>query len=284
MEVEMHHIWLTTFTKSFFLVLATASSLSFADGNKDVKTAMQPRQILDDCVQALQAGDFRRYVGHLSADEQMLQAGYVLSLDSLLSQHGGDLSAEPEWFLLTCALSDLVKQHTIPESQRTPEYPVAEEARQKVLGQVIQTAFVPAGMPTETRRAYIKSAGILRDPQRFLVAALTEAARPTHVSGVEAKENKSPVNFGELAKACGQEKWILHMRGDYTLALASAPQADAPQADANSVGQNAVDAGHAPVTALPLRIVFRRIDGVWKIDRLLSLETLMPTFINLPAQ
>ena len=59
----MHGFGLPAFAAPWPLVLASSS---YADGNKNEGPAIQPRQILDDCVQAVQAGDFQRYVGHLS--------------------------------------------------------------------------------------------------------------------------------------------------------------------------------------------------------------------------
>jgi hypothetical protein len=298
MEVEMHQSRFTTSAASWFLALATASSSSIADDSKDDRTAMQPQQILDDCVQAVQAGDFHRYVGHLSEQEQVAQAGFVLFITSTMSPSPDDY--EPEVFLLTRALNDLVKQYAIPESQRSPEQQAAEEARKGMLGQAFRAAIAPPGVShlynpnsnsSGIRETCIKSAGILRDPQRFLVAALTETARPTHISGEETKKCKTSIDFGGMAKAYGQAEWTLYTRGNYALAIASAPRADArtvPQFPA----RNAVNGVPAGVVASPsvgslptsLRIVFRRIEGVWKIDRLLPPTVLMPTVSTSPPQ
>jgi hypothetical protein len=298
MEVEMHQSQFTTSAASWLLVLATVSSSSFADGNKDDRTAMQPDQILDDCVQAVQAGDFQRYVGHLSEQEQASQAGFVLFITSMMSPSPDEY--EPEVFLLAQALNDLVKQYAIPESQGSSEQLAAEEARKEMLGQAFRAAVAAPGFShsynpnsnsTGIREACVKSAGILRDPQRFLVAALTETAQPTHISGEETKKCKSLVDFGGMAKAYGKAGWTLYTRGDYALALASAPRVDArsvPQFPA----QNAVNAFPAAVVAsptvdslpAPLRVVFRRIEGVWKIDRLLPSTVLMPTVSPSPPQ
>lgn len=202
----MHGFGLPAFAAPWPLVLASSS---YADGNKNEGPAIQPRQILDDCVQAVQAGDFQRYVGHLSEQR-----------DS---------------------------------------------------------------------RSLHPSVGILRKPRRFLVAALTETVRPTHISEGEQRQIKSPVDIGGIANAYSQTKWIVYTRGDYALALPSAPQADAqnvPQLPA----QDAVNVDPTPQSpamgspSTSLRIVFRKIEKEWKIDRLLQTTALTPTVGALPPQ
>jgi hypothetical protein len=298
MEVDMRQFRLIASTALWLLVLATASSPSIADGGTDDTTAMQPQQILDDCIQAVQAGDFQRYVNHLSEQEQVMQAGFVLLITSTMSPSPDEY--EPEVLLFARALNDLVNQYAIPESQRSPEQRAAEESRKKLLGLAFCEAFAvpsvsasynPNAYSTGIREACIKSAGILRDPHGFLVAVLTETARPTHISGKETKECKSIVDIGGVAKAYGQVEWTLYTRGDYALAVASVPRVDAPDVP-QFPKQNAVNTGPAAVVASPsegslsgsLRIEFRRIAGVWKIDRLLPSTVFTPTFNTSPPE
>ena len=137
------------------------------------------------------------------------------------------------------------------------------------------------------REACIQASGILRKPRRFLVAALTETVRPTHISEGEQRQIKSPVDIGGITNAYSQTKWIVYTRGDYALALPSAPQADAqnvPQLPA----QDAVNVDPTPQSpamgspSTSLRIVFRKIEKEWKIDRLLQTTALTPTVGTLP--
>jgi len=92
-----------------------------------------------------------------------------------------------------------------------------------------------------------------------------------------------------MAKAYGQIKWIVYTRGDYALALASAPQADTqsvPQFPAQDAG-NADPAPRSPSVGsrtASLRVVFRRIEKEWEIDRLLPTTALMPTVSTSPPQ
>jgi len=292
----MRQIRFITSAIAWLLVLATALSRSFADGGQDDGTTMQPLQILDDCMEAVQAGDFERFVGHLSERELKMQAGLVLFLNSVMSPSPEDY--EPEVFLLTRAMNDLVLQYTIPESQRSAGQHAVADFRKKLLGQAFCAALAAQDVPVACnpntnsmgsmgiRESCINSAGTLRDPRAFLIAVLTEMARPTQISGQQAKEHKSIVDFAGMAKAYGQAEWTLYTRGNYALAVASVPEADA-QVAARSPAQDAVNSGPAAeVTSPPsadnssktLRIEFRKIAGEWKVDRLLPASVLTPTF------
>jgi hypothetical protein len=258
--------------------------------------AVQPRQIIDDCVRAVHEGDFERYVGHLSEKEQVLQAGYVLFVTSLMSISQDE--PDPEAFLVSRALKDLVQQHTVPENERGPEQHAAEQARQQMLSQAFQAAFVAPGQfqpasphrgAAGIRQGCIELANSLRDPQRFLVAVLAELARPTHISGDDVEESKRPIDYDEVVEAYAQANWTVYARGDYAIALSAVQPVDShrvPPPVSSDTTDSALTGAHPspPAQHSPerLRIVFRKIEGVWKVDQLLPSNLLTPSFNTTP--
>jgi hypothetical protein len=226
--------------------------------------ALEPLQIIEDCIKAAEAGDFARFVDHLSEDEQKLQAGYILKMTQSMSasyspDQGAGGIADPTVFLMTRTLNDLVKEHIVPASPHgTPNGPYGNP-----LAYPMPTVPSQYSSQVKSDAEYRWSVvGVLSDTRRFLIAALTEFARPTQVSGEDALETSSFVNVGETIKLAKSFKWTLYTRGDYALAVAIKTKAVKP---------------NGPTSALPTHVEFKRINGRWMITRLLPVSMLRPT-------
>ena len=253
---------------------------------------MGPLEIVADCLEAAQQRDLGRYVDHLSSEEQKVQAGYVLLITSLYAQSTdlGGGTEDPEFYLLVRALKDIVRQHSIPKGEWDQEQQAAEETRRKMTSQLWSAIFGQPtvyghGLPTPSlgvRQCCLKSTDVLKDTRQFLIAVLTEASRPTLVSGAEPAQPASSTMCVDLVKAYAALKWTLYTRGDYALAVASEPTPyQAPPAQCTDSGCVAV---YPPVSAPQVNIEFRRIDGQWKIDRLLPASALLSVESGVPVE
>jgi len=297
----MAHVRSTVLTLTVFS-LAVAGLL--ADEKPD---ALEPLQVLEDCIEAAAAGDFATYVDHLSQDEQDLQAGYIL-LTSRSVSRAMDLGlpvADPEMLLLARTMRDLVARHTVPASERDAAYQAAENRLADLAGEppktspsvpVVQTPSYPNPYPPATnyapatprgnppyaipvgREHWTRLVGVLKNPRDFLVAALAEIARPTDVTGEQVEKSNGLVNVGELAKSAQGLKWTMYTRGDYAIAVAKTPRSTLPAQPDSPVGASDRYAARAAAgdsdADPPYQVQFQRIDGRWKITRLLPVSAI----------
>jgi hypothetical protein len=268
--------------------LLTPTSLLAEEAAAAAKS-LEPLQILEDCLQAVQSRDFARYVDHLSYEEQRLQAGYALTLAGFMSQSvdSWPVPADPETVLLARALKDLVREHSLSEVSDMESYRHATQARDEMLGQLHAAAWSGlSGAPSTYGSAVIfspadlrgkcrTSAGLLKDYRQFIIDVLTEAARPTIVSGVQPSESKPTFDFDEYAKSLRGVKWTIYTRGDYAIALAADPGTESQPTTADPAEPKPGAVPGVPATS-PLYVGFRRFDGVWKIDHLLPTSALNP--------
>jgi len=237
---------------------------------EETPATKEPLQVLEDCIKAAEAGDFARYVEHLSTDEQQVQAGYILFMTRIMS-HSFDVGisiADPEMFLMAKSMRDLVAQYTVPETERGAEYQAAVQALALLTGEAspagaggYQGSRTIYGVGVQ-RKKLMKSSGVLSDARRFLVAALADLARPTEISGAEVPESDTFFNCERIIKEAKDLKWTLYARGEYALAVALKPEgsSEPPRVGPYST---AVAAETQP------QIEFMRIDTRWKITRLL---------------
>ena len=256
-----------------------ARGTGLANDTESQHAEMEPLEIIQDCIAAVGAGDFGRYVDHLSADELKLQAGYALLVNSIWSQSGDQegFGSDPETLLLYRALSDLVGRHSLPECQWGPDQQAASKACQRMLNQVIgatvsATSYgYPQPAPTSgpaIRTTFIRSTDILDDPRQFLTDVLGEISRPTIVSGEGSRESAVSNSLGELAAGYAGLKWTLYTRGDYAVAVAVTSSTDDRRPAASGPAWfDGCTAAEVPQT----QVEFRRMDGRWKIVRLLPL-------------
>jgi hypothetical protein len=265
-----------------------------ADDAATAAKSLEPLQILEECVRAIQARDFARYVDHLSKEEQQAQAGYALYVASMIAR-SADTGVElddPETILLGRSLKGIVEEHRLTVVTDSQAYQRATQARNQILCGPYTPA-APSGSyggptlylavsPTWTRETFITSTGVLTDPRQFLIAVLTEVSRPTIVSGHKQSASQSAFDFDEYAKSYSGVQWTVYTRGDYAIAVS---------ADAKDAGEQAapVQAEAGPVLAqgsqvdMPSNIGFRRINGVWKIDCLLPNTALNPQPVSAPV-
>jgi hypothetical protein len=265
--VSIRFTFLTLVLFSLAATLSPADKDLYADEQPD---AMKPLQILEDCIKAAEAGDFARYVDHLSSDEQKLQAGYILYMTRTTSRsiELGSPVPDPETLLVARTMLDLLDKHVVPESERKAEH----HAAAKILGQL--TGEVPiefnAPHPNEIgnrRDQTVKSAEVLKDARRFLVEALEELARPTDISGEKVPRTSPFFDLGELIEHTKDLKWTLYTRSEY--AVAKARQAETPPKYQTYQPRAAVRPA--------LHVEFERLDGQWKVTRLLPTAVVFPS-------
>ncbi len=274
------------FALYFMLTLSLLMApLLLADEAVPASKSLEPLQILKDCIQAVQSGDFARYVDHLSKDEQQIQAGYALLLANIMTKAAdtGTEANDPGTILLARALKDLVRDHSLSEVFDNQAYQYATQARDQMIGQV-STAVTSASYganvsnripPPAVRERCMTSTGVLKDHRQFLIAVLTEASRPTVVSGDKPAESEPTFDFDEYTNGFSEAKWTIYTRGDHAIAVAASPHAeDRPSTSAPNQLQPVPAQGAQKPS--PFNVGFRRIDGVWKIDRLLPVAALSP--------
>lgn len=267
-----------------------ATPLLLAEEAASESKSPTPLQVLEDCFGAVQSRDFARYVDHLSPAEQQLQAGFALFVANLMSQSADSWedTTDPQSILLGQALKDLVRQHSLIGPPDDEAYRHASQARDQMVGQLYTASVTAPGgapsgfgahhvmMPPVLRQTCRTSAGVLKDHRQFLIAVLTEASRPTTVTGEQRKESKPTFDFDNYAKGFSEVKWTIYTRGDYAIAvMATTDTGSQPLAPAPAQLQ---PAGPMQVrqAAIQMSVGFRRIDGVWKIDRLLPTSVLRP--------
>ncbi len=259
-----------------------AATPAFGQQPQDATAQLGPLEILKDCIGAAEKRDFQRYADHLAPDEQRVQAAFAIQATSTMSQsfaHGASVG-DPNMLLLSRALSDLLRRHTVPVEQRNETHAEAEGALSEIPGAAhgIPRRFpAPIAYPGTSdwatnqqtnRDAYRKAAGILEDPRQFLVAVLAEAAQTATISGEQPDEVENTFDFDEVVKAYRQLKWTLYTRGDYALAVSHALPADERATRIGTPNQLSVP----PASDVArLRVEFKRIDGAWKIDNLIQL-------------
>ena len=265
------------------VLMATAL---WADDGSPEREVLEPLAVLADSIDAIHTKDFARYVEHLAPEERAVQAGYVMFVAQLTSpsiQVGSD-AVDPKALLLMRALEDLIDQHVIPEKERNEEQQAAQAVSQQItsqmfFGAMMQTGYGPPHYPTPTnligaRDACVQSTGVLKDPKAFLVAVLESISSPTQVSSKTAGESTMPSEFSELIESYEELKWTLYTRGDYAVAVFSDPVTVEQQ----PVTSDAFTAGPQPPpdNLKEPQVEFRRIDGCWKIVRLLPIAGRMP--------
>ena len=167
----------TFFAICLVALLATRTASSPAEEEAaDAAAALSPQEVLDDCLEAIAAGDFPRYVDHLSEREQRQQAGYALVASSVMLQamvaEGEEI--EPETLLFLRAMSDLIEEHraakdaspralqsTVPQPGAPSPYPVYTPAA------ITATAYPSTGVvwPPQAGDLLRQSAAGLADPR-----------------------------------------------------------------------------------------------------------------------
>lgn len=284
--------WIRFVVLTLVAIPVLGLGVGLADEARVEPDQMEPLEIIQDCLAALQEGDFGRYVDHLSPPEQKLQAGYALLVTSVWSQTSDDqdLGSDPETLLLYRALNDLVDQYSIPESQWGPEQQTAGKNRQVILNQILNPTFsaVSYGYPQPPplpvsglaiRETCIKSTDILDDHRQFLTVVLAEVSRPTVVSGDEKRESGISNGLSGLAAGYAALKWTLYTRGDYAVAVAFSQQ---DESRPTATGLERVD-GCAVAQVPEAQIEFRRIDDRWKIVRLLPISMMISSTSHSPS-
>ena len=242
--------------------------------------AQSPLQVLTSCLAAVESHDFEAYVDHLTPEAQRFQAGLALFFVTSASQ-AGDMGADPQTQLLILAMNDLVEEHSIPTDAQTPAEHAAEETRRQVSGQLLMQALAQAGMtsspavitsPQLIRQNCIKLAGVLKDCRCFLIAALRELSQPTQVSGAAEEETIKSIGLNEMAAVYRAVEWTLYTRGNYAMALASVPRETLP----SSPDATASAPGSSNSTPSELRVDFRKMNGVWRINRIIPSPAVSP--------
>jgi hypothetical protein len=243
---------------------------------------MSPLEVLADAIQAVESGDFERYVNHLTAGEQRLQAGYVLYIVMALTESKGGDAARPETILLTQALRDVAIGHLAASGQpgaapsETPEMLVRKLLTSLFVQPVGPTA---AGTPHNTPsfdQVCLKASALLDDPRDFLIDALQELSVATVVSGAEPDRPIESVDLAAQARVYQEVKRTLYTRGDRALAVPKlATSKPAPAAPTTTTPPPPSDNDPKPI-----HIEFRKIDTQWKIERLLPIAEMQST-INL---
>jgi hypothetical protein len=238
---------------------------------------MGPLEIVADCIEAAGQRDFARYVDHLSTQEQQVQAGYALLVASVSASsiESGDDATAPETYLLVRALKDLVQQYSPADGQWDSDQQAAQQVRQQMVGRwlsanLTQPTFYASAYgtaPIPFRAGLIQSTGVLKEPRQFLIAVLEELARPTLVSGAVPARKAAPNMCTDVVETYAALNWTLYTRGDYALAVACGPppQPIDPAASTGSTPHTV----YRPVPVPQQTVEFRRVDGRWKIDRLL---------------
>jgi hypothetical protein len=101
------------------------------------------------------------------------------------------------------------------------------------------------------------------------------------VSGAEPAQEAATNMCTDLVETYAALNWTLYTRGDYALAVASDP---APPAVAPAPGTAPTPhTVYRPVPVPQRTIEFRRIDGQWKIDRLLPVSAWLCPTTTVPA-
>lgn len=268
----------------------TAAGVGLAEDHAATRKSMDPLEIMEDCIEAAKERDFGRYVDHLSPRELQVQAGYALVATSIAAPaiDAGVGVQDPETHLLVRALKDLVQRHSPSDDPWDEKRQAAEQARQQLTSQVLSAAFVQSGTygggnpqpQFNTREGFIKSAGALKDTRQFLIAVLDELSRPTIVSGAEPTQPVNSTKCIDVIEEYTALQWTLYTRGDYALAVAAAPKPQTPQTPC----PNSECVGVCAYTnESPPTIEFRKIDGHWKIDRLLPSSVMSPTTPTSPS-
>ena len=225
--------------KKVLLITMILCSTGVADDKPAREKTVAPLDVIADCVDAVKQRDFRRYVDHLSPDEQKLQAGVVLLIQSsgmMSVAIGAGNDTRPSDRLLMYVLNDLRKKHTVPKSEIEDKHTVPGQANAALLGQVVNGAVQQIGaeylqlgvqFPTSGRHQCIQSAAVLKDPAAFLAEALEEVLRPTEVSGKQPKEPVDTLSMTDviedLCEPYEKLEFTLYTRGDYAIAIADLP-------------------------------------------------------------
>jgi hypothetical protein len=277
----------TVFAIWLVALLATRTASSPAEEEAaDAASALSPQEVLDDCLEAIEEGDFARYVDHLSEREQQQQAGYALFATSMMLQamvaEGEGEQIEPETLLFSRAMSDLIEEHraakpasvgVLPSTMPPPIAPSTYAVYTPTA--VMASAYPSAGVvwPPQAGELLRQSAAGLADPRAFLIAVLAEFARPVEVAGAQPPDGAPQPAFAEKVRALRQEKCTIYTRGDYAVAV---PQR-AETADSQGLPPGPAEfQAPPPPSPWPLRIEFRRENGQWKITHLLPLAELGP--------
>ena len=250
------------FTLSSTMVLVLLASPLLADEPvaKPPAQPLQPLQVLEDCAQAIETGDFGRYVDHLSKDEQRQQAGYILYVSRLnLDAHEQSSQMfDPQLYLLAHALTDLFTTHRASNGRQVTSQPPA--ARPSYNG---------PPSPGQMMAQYSRTAEVLGDARKFLVDALAEISRPTDVTGETTAPSHALVGMVATIPSVKDLKWTVYTRGDHAVALAPQP-----------VTPGSGSADYQPLAISPSLqrpyIEFQRSDGHWKITRILQSAIIKP--------
>jgi hypothetical protein len=255
---------------------------SQANEADNTQSAARPLEVLADCFEAVQNGEFERYVDHLTFDEQRIQAGYVLFITSALSHTTDAADADPRLVLLGKALRDVARRHAGRAANSEAGQLARSLANQSAPVVNLQVDPLPAEFPranasaTMTRDACIRASAALADPREFLIAALAEVSRPTSVSGAEPSDSEPLPSLADLVGPFPDLSWTLYTRGDYAIAVVRAPKVEGPE-------DNAPQIPSSPKDDPPMRVEFRKADGQWKVDRLLPVHTMLPGIRVEPA-
>lgn len=236
--------------KKILLITMLLCSTGIADDTPADNHAT-PLDVIADCVDAVQQRDFRRYVDHLSHDEQKLQSGVILFIQSsgMLSLNSGDAgNTLPGDRLLLYVLNDLRKKHTAADWG--PEQTAANQAVAALYGEANNGAIQQVGAPyvgqgvsypTSGRELCIQSAATMKDPAAFLVEALEEVFRSTVVTGKPPNKNVDTLSMTDViedvCKPYEELEFTLYTRGDYAIAVAELPAPVAPPAQSPAPAQ-----------------------------------------------
>ncbi len=267
---------------SAFLFVLFIAAATVGEEAQPPAPAQPPLQVLADCLKAIENHDFAAYVDHLTPEAQRFQAGLAVYFSATASQAVDvDGAADPQTQLLIAALNDLLERHSIPSTAQTPAQMAAVEARTQITGQLFMQALMAAGAtapPAATnsqtiRQNCIEAAGVLKDCKVFLIAALHEVSQPTQVSGAARQETIKPIDLNEMTAVYRIVQWRLYTRGNYAMALANVPlQEDfpsGPDVSSSTPGSN-------NSTPSELRVDFRKMNGIWKINRIVPFPTVSP--------
>lgn len=238
----------------------------------DKSTEMTPLQVLEDCLLAAESGEYSRYVDHLTAAEQKVQAGYIVYMTSSMSaslEQGSSFDPGPETALMARAMQRHIEQHAVPVDKRTDTYREAANILAQIIG-----APLPYQSPPQThqqrsasnREQSARCANLLEDARAFLLTAFAELAQPASISGEPPAEQSVSQFFDvpRLAKQAKALKWTLYTRGEFAIAVAVTGDA-LPRV-----------AGQPQNAQMRASIEFQQVDGEWKITRLLPNSMLAP--------
>lgn len=251
-----------------------------ADDVASKPSALTPLEVLADALDAVETGDFERYVDHLTPNEQRLQAGYGLYIVVALTESQGRDAFQPELILLTQALRDVAIRHLQAPEGKPGAAP--GETPEMLVRKLLSSLFVQpvgltrAGAPHHTpgfEQICLKASGLLKEPRQFLIDALQELSVATQVSGAELDRPVESVDLSAHARLLKEAEWILYTRGDRALAVQKFATANNPPA-ADAAAPKPAPPAPNDDGPKPMHLEFRKIDADWKIERLLPISAM----------